>query len=374
MHGIGDISSLTSTNTNAMHGKIFGGDHELFFDGNKSQESEVSYEAMQKNDEINYLPSNNSKESNKLRITKGFKEIIKGQWTGDEDRLLKKLVSKFGDRKWSMIASNLKGRAGKQCRERWHNHLRPDIKKVEWDEDEERMLVEAHKQFGNRWTEIAKLIPGRTENAIKNHWNATKRRRYYNKKKSNKNVDSEGVVQPSFLQQYIQSWYSSNHTTTHENSTVTTPITTPLEVVPSPISSPDDISGGPPTQFQNPLPINSFISNENYSQNPNNFTFITNPNTYHNNNEANVPMQQQQPPPPPFINNYHHNDDDDHHIISNEYHYDNRVTDDSMIMMDSLYDHHQKVEEMEEVVNYENIFASEIDDMDLLEMIFFPLE
>ncbi|CAA0836128.1 Transcription factor MYB98 [Striga hermonthica] len=124
----------------------------------------------------------------------------KGQWTVDEDRLLTHLVGKYGERKWSTIAQMLKGRIGKQCRERWHNHLRPDIKKDLWTEDEDRILIEIHAQVGNKWAEIAKSLPGRTENSIKNHWNATKRRQF-----SRRSCRTKWPKPSSLLQNYIKS-------------------------------------------------------------------------------------------------------------------------------------------------------------------------
>ncbi|XP_018479204.1 transcription factor MYB98-like [Raphanus sativus] len=159
-----------------------------------------SYKAMSLNKTKPSLTRKlSSSSSSSLCKGKEKTTLIKGQWTSEEDRILIQLVEKYGLRKWSHIAQVLPGRIGKQCRERWYNHLRPDIKKEIWSEEEDRVLIEFHKEIGNKWAEIAKKLPGRTENSIKNHWNATKRRQFSKRKCRSKYPRS------FLLQDYIKS-------------------------------------------------------------------------------------------------------------------------------------------------------------------------
>ncbi|CAN0914487.1 Transcription factor GAMYB [Linum grandiflorum] len=104
--------------------------------------------------------------------------LKKGPWTAAEDAILTDYVRRHGEGNWNSVQKNCGlMRCGKSCRLRWANHLRPNLKKGAFTPEEERVIIELHSKYGNKWARMATQLPGRTDNEIKNYWNTRMKRR-----------------------------------------------------------------------------------------------------------------------------------------------------------------------------------------------------
>ncbi|EOA26012.1 hypothetical protein CARUB_v10019409mg [Capsella rubella] len=143
--------------------------------------------------------------------------LRRGPWLEEEDERLVKFVTLLGERRWDSLAivSGLK-RSGKSCRLRWMNYLNPNLKHGPMSQEEVRIILQLHALWGNKWSKIARRLPGRTDNEIKNYW-----RTHFRKKEEAQNYDKitdwRGNIGEDLLHKYNETEITRTRMTSQEH-------------------------------------------------------------------------------------------------------------------------------------------------------------
>jgi Myb-like DNA-binding domain len=134
--------------------------------------------------------------------TGSLKINFRVNWATEEDKVLESLIKKYGNKAWAGISREINKifhngnafRNGRQCRERYYNHINPSLKKGNWKIEEDLHILEMQSTNGNKWSKIAKSLPGRNENQVKNRWKSLVNKKF---KKKNWNLIKPTPVSPN---------------------------------------------------------------------------------------------------------------------------------------------------------------------------------
>ncbi|KAL6538432.1 hypothetical protein OROGR_012420 [Orobanche gracilis] len=188
----------------------------------------------------------------------------KGAWSKEEDDKLRRAVDRYGLRNWVAIEkfSGL-GRPAKNCRLRWLNYLRPNLKKYPFTQEEEELIFQLHTKYGNSWSRIASKLPGRSDNEIKNFWHKKAKKRHKHKKYSENQSDApkrdehspqNGNVPTNYPEHTLSS--TSIHSPQIQPSTPTNGVYVSFRLNDASVHSPQ-IAISTPLQFHHSLPAPS---------------------------------------------------------------------------------------------------------------------